>query len=292
MLEAFLQHAHPRTIDPADREPLRALIERAVAEGRRAWPALEVPTFPAVLGAHFGRGKESVSTWFERLRPGDLWLASACALSLPGAASAFETAYRQDLLRAARRAEGPRHPAEDLVQLILEKLLVGSAERGPRLAEYSGQGHLQNWLRVAAVRICLDAVKSGAQHKREQGTDALEAADLSDDIELDFIKNTYRTRFKAAFGAAVQRLDSTERTLLKLSVLHGLSIDEIGALFHIHRATAARRVARARQSLLDHTRAALREDLSVRDDELDSIIGLIHSRLEVSLERLLRTTLD
>jgi RNA polymerase sigma-70 factor (ECF subfamily) len=270
---------------------LETFLSNAVQQATSAWPALEVPSFVEVLGQKFAAQSVPAELWFSRLHPADLYLATAAALRVPGAADAFDRVYRPDLLKTARRFEGPRHPADDLVQLMLLKLLVGSEGRRPRIAEYSGQGWLQNWLRVTTVRLCLDAVKGGAQHKREQGTDELVAADLSDDLELDFIKQTYRAHFKAAFAKAVSRLDSTERTLLKLSALHGLGIDELAALFHVHRATAARRVARARQSLLDHTRSALREALSVRDEELDSILGLIHSRLEVSLERLLRTTI-
>jgi RNA polymerase sigma-70 factor (ECF subfamily) len=270
---------------------LESLLLPAVEQGRAAWPALAVPSFGEVLAHKLEEQSAPAALWLSRLHPADLYLATACALRVPGAADAFDRAYRADLLRAARRFEGPRHPADDLVQLMLLKLLVGSEERRPRIAEYSGQGWLQNWLRVTTVRICLDAVKGGAQHKREQGTDELVAADLSDDPELDFIKQTYRAHFKAAFTRAVSRLDSTERTLLKLSALHGLGIDELSAVFHVHRATAARRVARARQSLLEHTRAALRQDLAVPDEELDSILGLI-SRPELSLERLLRTTFE
>jgi RNA polymerase sigma-70 factor (ECF subfamily) len=268
---------------------LDSLVERAVAEAVAAWPSLPVPTFAQLLRQKLGEQSSPPELWFSRLHAADLYLATACAQRVPGAADAFDRTYRPDLVKTARRFQGPLHPLDDLVQLMLFKLLVGSEERRPRIAEYSGQGWLQNWLRVTTVRLCLDAVKGGAQHKREKGTDELVAVDLSDDLELDFIKKTYRAHFKSAFARAVSELDTTERTLLKLSTLHGLTIDELASVFHVHRATAARRVARAREALIEHTRKALREALSLRDEELDSILGII-SRPEVSLERLLRTT--
>jgi RNA polymerase sigma-70 factor (ECF subfamily) len=82
------------------------------------------------------------------------------------------------------------------------------------------------------------------------------------------------------------RLSDRQRTILRQQLLDGLSIDEIGALYRIHRATAARWLEQARQQVLENTRALLLERLQVRPQELDSIIRLIRSRLEVSLRQL------
>ena len=67
-----------------------------------------------------------------------------------------------------------------------------------------------------------------------------------------------------------------------MSYLEGASIDALGALYKVHRATAARWLGRAREQLLSNTRGALSEQLGLADDELSSVMRLIHSRLEVS----------
>jgi len=56
----------------------------------------------------------------------------------------------------------------------------------------------------------------------------------------------------------------------------------------IHRATAARRVARARTAYVDDVRALLAARLQVARDELDDVIGMVMSRLDVSIPRLLQ----
>ena len=55
----------------------------------------------------------------------------------------------------------------------------------------------------------------------------------------------------------------------------------------MHRATAKRWIARVRKTVHDTTRAKLRAALHIDSDELDSIMGLIESRLEASIHRVL-----
>jgi RNA polymerase sigma-70 factor (ECF subfamily) len=76
--------------------------------------------------------------------------------------------------------------------------------------------------------------------------------------------------------------------LLKQHLIYRLTVDQLGALYHLHRATAARRLAKARQALLDGARASLARRLGVPAAELASAMELVASRLEVSIERLLR----
>ena len=50
---------------------------------------------------------------------------------------------------------------------------------------------------------------------------------------------------RGAVREAVRRLDRADRHLLREHLLNGLTIDQLGAVLGIHRATAARRIARA-----------------------------------------------
>jgi len=49
----------------------------------------------------------------------------------------------------------------------------------------------------------------------------------------------------------------------------------------VHRATIARWIAAAKQSVLDRTRKRLMHDLRISADEVDSLIRLVHSRIDV-----------
>jgi RNA polymerase sigma-70 factor (ECF subfamily) len=67
-----------------------------------------------------------------------------------------------------------------------------------------------------------------------------------------------------------------------------LSISDIGAIYQVHRATAARWLSKARATLIDLTKEQLAILLSVEPGETDSILRLVQSQLDVSLERRLR----
>jgi hypothetical protein len=101
------------------------------------------------------------------------------------------------------------------------------------------------------------------------------------------MKRQYGPAFKAAFAAAFSALAPRQRTLLRQQVLDGLTIDELGALYRVHRATAARWLERAREALLSGTRTALERELKVSATECESIMRLAQSQLHVSIRRLL-----
>ena len=66
-----------------------------------------------------------------------------------------------------------------------------------------------------------------------------------------------------------------------------LGIDHIGKVYDVHRATAARWLTRARESLFEMTRSHLRAELGLDDDEFQSLVRLVRSRLDVSVCRIL-----
>ncbi|MEQ1572271.1 MAG: hypothetical protein ABMA64_41990, partial [Myxococcota bacterium] len=75
----------------AELEPFAAPFAAAAAAAVEQWPGLASPRFAEVLGERFAAavqasGAEGGAAWFARLHPADLWLASACAAGVPGAA--------------------------------------------------------------------------------------------------------------------------------------------------------------------------------------------------------------
>lgn len=113
----------------------------------------------------------------------------------------------------------------------------------------------------------------------------LEAHAPEDDPELAYMKATYRAAFKSAFQEALESLQSRERTLRKQQIVDGLGIDELGALYEVHRATAARWVAAAREKLLLRTWRAFIARVRITSDECESIMRMVRSQLDVSLHR-------
>jgi RNA polymerase sigma-70 factor (ECF subfamily) len=209
----------------------------------------------------------------------DLYLACACVAGDPVAVAAF----LRDVLPVVDAALASWNPGivDETRQRLRTSLLVDHAERGPLLASYTGRGALRRWLRVVAVR---EAARQWGEQARGAGAsdDALfDAVAPATDPVMSAIKHDAATAFRAAFSAALGALSRRDRALLRLHVLDGLSVDEIAPTYGVHRATVARWIAAAKQDVLATTRRNLMHDLRLHPDEVDSLIRLVHSRIEL-----------
>lgn len=269
---------------------LHTLTERAVA----AHPTLQLtpPTFLSAMEAHAeavrARGDDA-ERWLGGLHAEDLYLATACVQGCGEALRVLLDTHGELLLTVARRYAHEQAGAEDMRQALLQRLLVPTQERAARLGMYSGQGPLRAWLQVTATRAYLDMTRAAARRPEllVSGEHFDQMSDELRDLELDFLKQSYRAAFKKAFAQAITRLSARQRNLLAQHTLARLNIDQLGAIYGVHRATAARWVEDARVALAGHTRAALGELLELDEDEVNSVMHLIQSQASLSLSRLL-----
>ena len=178
---------------------------------------------------------------------------------------------------------------DDFKQEVRHKLFIGKEGAGPKIAEYSGEGDLKGWIRVVAVRSLVDVgrKRSGgeAPASGDRAVEVLFAG--GDDPELEYLKRHYRLEFSAAFTDAIGALAPEDRTALRHHFVDKLTIDQIAHAQGIHRATAARRVQKAREDLLADTRRRLMTRLRLSRGELESVMRMIESQLHVSVGRLL-----
>ena len=92
------------------------------------------------------------------------------------------------------------------------------------------------------------------------------------------------------YGEPVQKRAESSQSrplLLRHSVIDGLGIDQIAAIYHVHRATAARQLKQARTTLVDATRERMRIALRVSETELESIMRMIMSLADITLQQVL-----
>jgi RNA polymerase sigma-70 factor (ECF subfamily) len=219
------------------------------------------------------------------LRAGDLWIAFGCVTGVASAIDAFEARYAPEITGALRRSF-ELGLAQDAELRVRERLFLVGENEAQRLASYSGRGDLRTWLRAAAVRMAIDVMRARREVPVSPGSLA-EIGDLADPM-LASLKERYRDEFRVAFGEAASALTDRERTLLRYRFLDGLSIDEIGALYRVHRATVARWISAIREGLFEATRAGLMSQLRISDTEADSVLRLIDSHLDVSIETVMR----
>jgi RNA polymerase sigma-70 factor (ECF subfamily) len=284
LLAAFLA-ARPAPADgpPAVHSGLAELLAAAWVAGRTAWPGLALPpaAFARHLAAHVAPGEDPAAA-VAAIRADDLFLAAACAEAVPGAAAALDRTFFTDL-RADLARRRSTLDLDDVLQSLRAKLLVGPP---PALAAYSGRGRLRNWLRVVAVRLLLNLATRGPQDRPGPRELSEETPVLGPDPELEQLKQLYREEFRAAFHAALPRLEPAERNLLRQAVVEELGIDALAELLGVHRATAARRLAAARERLGALVREELGVRLQVAGHDLESILRLVRSRIQVTLDEL------
>ncbi len=222
-----------------------------------------------------------------RLNVVDLHLAFAARRGHPGAMARFEASMIVGLAPVIGRVDASEAFIDEIKQRLRTKLFVSDGTTPPKIAHYTGQGDLLTWIRVVAVREALDSVRS--ERRRALDSDdalmAIEASATGPDM-LAF-KQQYKAQFSDAFRDALAALTPEQRNVLRLHYIHGLSIDKLGAVLRVHRSSAARRVAKARQDLLSGTRRLLHARLSIDRREFDQLMGLIASRLDLSIERFL-----
>lgn len=228
--------------------------------------------------------------WLHKSQIDDLYLAYSCLQGSSEALQALQIRYNGVLKPIVKRFAKPPLMPDELQQELWIRLFVSTEKRVAKIASYAGQGALASWLRVTAVRACIDYTRTHPHLKQEKIVEKdriFELPDQAFDIELTFLKNEYRAHFREAFEEAVRSLSSHDRLLLRYHVVQGLSIDQIGALFQFHRSTAARQLRQARQNLLQETERHLIQKLRISPNEFASIMRLIQSRWEVSVQRLL-----
>ena len=220
----------------------------------------------------------------------DLALALAALERAPGAIEELEQRHGATIGAICRRFTQPGASEDDLRQVLRAKLYVAPAERRPKLAEYDGRGSLDNWLRVTATREFIDLTRR-KDRMRERGADDEELGALlaPTDVGLEAIKAEYRAAVKTAMFDAVHELEAGDRHLLRQHLGAGLTIDQLAVVLGIHRATVARRIARAREQLAERCRALVAERLGLSPGELVDVYTLVRSRLELSFATLLAT---
>ena len=263
----------------------RKLLE-LVAEGRSAWPdvVVEPVRLIAFIAARLD-GDNDVAGALATLRPADLYLACACAANDKTALAAFDRHYIREVdIALARMRIGPPR-SNDVKQLVRQRLFVGDGSPG-KIAEYAGRGDLRRWVRSVAVRTCLNDLRKG-KHEVLADDDQLIAqhAMPGDDPEIEYMKRTYAAEFRAAFADAMSQLGPREQTLLRYHHIDGLNIDEIGAIYRVHRVTAFRWLEKAKETLVLATLGHLKTRLNVSPKELDSVLRLIRSQVHLSLVR-------
>ena len=258
-------------------------VSSAFVEGRRAWPAISLTLDE--FTAHVQR----VEATDEILsaRAADLFIAAACSNGDGQAIRRFEAQYLTVLDSVGARLQLPAELVAEARQQVRIAIMVGGEEE-PLISRYRGTGPLKAWVRVIAARTALNLARTTRLAHGRSDVEALEAL-ISPALgpEAAATKERYREKLEGALREALSSLEDRERTLLRLHFLDGLSIDAIGRIYRVHRATAARWLVTLRTRMLERVRQALPLPAAPTSSELRSLMRLLEGEIDLSLKRLL-----
>jgi RNA polymerase sigma-70 factor (ECF subfamily) len=248
--------------------------------GSEAWPDVVVDReqFAEALARHGA----------EVTKPIDLYLAVACVGRDRRAIEIVQAMLATEVRFAAQKTTATPDQLAEVTARVSRTLFVDEDGRPAALRGYSARGDLKGYLRVIATRELVRIVNAG---RREVGIDdnLIDALVPRTDPEISILRERYRGDVDDALASAVQTLDERERALLRYAFVQGLTVDEIGTLYGVHRSSASRWVVAARERLGEAIRTALAARLKIDVDEVDSIVRLVQSRIDVSLDRALAT---
>ena len=268
-------------LESSTSDPMKDSIDRAYWAGKWEWPELLSVTLDS-YAKHVSNLQTSASD-LER-HGTDIYLALACGKAEAEALRALEGRYFPALDEHLIRAGFDKTSRQDVFQQMLMHLCAGPH---PRILTYAGRAALSSWLGVSALRF---AVNLGT--KTLGGTGAAEltfARIVADDTNPEMRVAIERARplFQLALSTAIDGLPERDRTLLRLCFVDGLSIDAIGNIYGVHRATAARWITQIRQRIFKKVQLVVTRDLGLHDSEFESLAFLIRSELNLSLRRVL-----
>jgi len=273
-------------MNESQRQGLKEFWEKS----RQRWPdvELDLDTYVAHAIRHLEAGSDPEAA-SRRLHGEDLFLACACANGNGRAIRIFEDEILPQVNGALRRLDPSPAFADEVRQLVRQKLFV-DPNKAAKIADYAGRGPLATWVRVSAVRTALNLRNQDARETPMALDHVADLAPVGGDPAMDYLKTRFADDFQRALRAACEGLEGRQRTLLRLRFVDGLSIDQIGGVYGVHRATAARWLSRIREEIFDATRSGLQTSLQIDTGEFDSLLRLVRSQLDVSVSQVLRTT--
>ncbi|RYZ10349.1 MAG: sigma-70 family RNA polymerase sigma factor [Myxococcales bacterium] len=244
--------------------------------GQRHWPMLRLEFASFARYCQRVVGAEGVGP----LELGDLFLCCACGEDEPEAQRCFEALGASAAVAAIRRVDSDDDFVKETLQELWSKLLVGE---DAKVRSYSGRGPLQAWVRVVATRVALDRARSKRRStsRQVQLPEQLAADELNVDAVL--LKARFGDAFEAALRASVAKLSEQERNVLRMHAVDQSSIDDIGRVYQVHRATAARWIERTREKIYADVREALHVEHRLTPSEFKSLATVLGRELEVSL---------
>lgn len=284
----FLRYAGYEDLNSEVASLVDTLLAVAIANARASWPTFSVSDETVILrlaqacasGQHEG---SELPDWVSSVYLRDLYLACALEAGNNEAIGVFVERF----VAPAVRAVHSKVAAEELQQMVLERVLVAAVGHTARIRTYEGKGPLGGWIKAVVARIAINAratpnpIDVAAQFRE---VDELSSSFLGPDVELAILSGRYRQPLRVALSAALAALSPRDRTILRFHFLEGVSGDSLARMYGVSRRTISRWIEDSRSSVLVMTRQRMSSDLQLSGDELEEVVNSLRSQLESVLQ--------
>ena len=177
--------------------------------------------------------------------------------------------------------------ADDVEQLVRQRVLVGDGVSGPKLLKYRGKGALKAWLKAVATTLAIDESRKGQPDKHGDDDVLANTASGETGAESKLLHQQQKHHFNAAFRQALTQLTPQDRTVLRMRFVDGLTAEEIGKAFNVHRTTATRWLEKVQKDVMEATHALLAANAGLATSEIRSILRAVQPSLSDRISRLL-----
>lgn len=260
--------------------PTLAVVKAGLSAGQQAHPgvALDGPAMAAMVSRLMARGADAAALCWE-----DLYLVEAALRGSQPAWTRLKAAHGYRLGAVFRRTLGDDNAAGDLADQFWAELATPVGGGTARLARYGGKGALGAWLVVSAARFAQKARGRTREVAEDDEVLLARVGAAEEDLALKLFKDQHRQAFTESVKLAFARIPLKDRNLLRHHYLDGVETGELGRLLGVHRSTAVRWLAAAREAFVAAFRDELAARINVQRMDVDSIARLFRSQLDISL---------
>ena len=257
-------------------------LRECVASAQSEWPNLRVDLLGFV--EHVAErlpGYRPVAQELASVSAGDLLLAYGCTRGDAAAVGAFEQGFLPLVDAAGRKLRMDDTALDELRQRVRMRLLVGKGGDLPKISTYAGTGALKSWVYATALRTGLNQLRGKTPSADDQLLVAL--PDSEDDPQLRYMKQLYRDAFRSALRQALTTVPDRESNVLRHYYVDDMTLAQIGSLYRVHKTTVMRWLNRAHAHLENETKRLMTQNLDLGEQEVESVLRLIRSGIQVSL---------
>ena len=268
----------------AERATTEQSLAKHVQAAREAWPNFDIPDDELAREIARRLGSSATRETLEGCHAADVYLAIGCCRGDEDAIRAFEATVLRDAVKFSQRRTGATdEQAAEVTAILRTQLLVDEPSRVAACRGFSGRSSLKRYVTIIATRELVRIVK---QDRKEQPLEHDVLTSLGSSPELSLLRSRYRDAVDACFRQVLEELSDKSRALLRFKLVRKWKISQIAAVYGVSLATAHRWFTEARDELGDRVREKIAKRLQIPMADVDSIVRLVQSCIEISIERL------